>query len=48
MYLQTDHTCSIADLYARRDSIGLSRSECKQPHHHRSLFEWGRVSKPTI
>lgn len=42
MYLQTDHTCSIADLYARRDSIGLSRSECKQPPHHRSLFEWGK------
>jgi hypothetical protein len=42
MYLQTDHTCSIADLYARRDSIGLSRSECKQPPHRRSLFEWGR------
>ena len=25
-----------------RDRIGLSRSECKQPPRHRSLFEWGK------
>ena len=41
----TEQTLTIHDLYAMRDSIGLSRSECKQPPHHRSLFEWGKAQQ---
>lgn len=38
----TEQTLTVHDLYAMRDSIGLSRSECKQPPRHRPLFEWGK------
>ena len=41
----TEQTLTIHDLYAMRDSIGLSRSECKQPPRHRSLFEWGKAQQ---
>ncbi len=45
MYIQTDGAYSIAELYAKRNHIGLSRSECKQPPRHRSLFEWGKAQQ---
>lgn len=38
----TEQTLTVHDLYDVRDRIGLSRSECKQPPRHRSLFEWGK------
>lgn len=38
----TEQTLTVHNLYAMRDNIGLSRSECKQPPRHRSLFEWGK------
>ena len=38
----TEQTLTVHDLYVMRDSIGLSRSECRQPPRHRSLFEWGK------
>lgn len=41
----TDQTLTVRNLYAMRDSIGLSRSECKQPPRHRSLFEWGKAQQ---
>lgn len=31
MCIQTDGACTIAELYAKRDSIGLPQSVCKQP-----------------
>ena len=43
MYTQTNGAYSIAELYAKRNNISLSRSECKQPPRHRSLFEWGKA-----
>lgn len=45
MCIQTDGAYSIAELYAKRNHIGLSRSECKQPPRHRSLFEWGKAQQ---
>lgn len=45
MYIQTDGAYSIAELCAKRNHIGLSRSECKQPPRHRSLFEWGKAQQ---
>lgn len=45
MYIQTDGAYSIAELYAKRDNIGLSRRECKQPPRTRSLFEWGKAQQ---
>lgn len=41
----TEQTLTVHDLYAMRDRIGLSRSECKQPPRHRSLFEWGKAQQ---
>ena len=38
----TEQTLTVHDLYVMRDNIGLSRSECRQPPRHRSLFEWGK------
>lgn len=38
----TKQTLTVHDLYAMRDRIGLSRSECKQPPRYRSLYEWDR------
>lgn len=37
-----EQTLTVHDLYAMRDRIGLSRSECKQPPRYRSLYEWDR------
>ena len=45
MYTQTNGAYSIAELYAKRNNISLSRSECKQPPRHRSLFEWGKAQQ---
>lgn len=41
----TEQTLTVHNLYAMRDNIGLSRSECKQPPRHRSLFEWGKAQQ---
>lgn len=41
----TEQTLTVHDLYVMRDNIGLSRSECKQPPRHRSLFEWGKAQQ---
>lgn len=40
-----EQTLTVHDLYAMRDRIGLSRSECKQPPRYRSLFEWGKAQQ---
>ena len=40
-----EQTLTVHDLYVMRDNIGLSRSECKQPPRHRSLFEWGKAQQ---
>lgn len=40
-----EQTLTVHDLYAMRDRIGLSRSECKQPPRYRSLFEWGKAQR---
>lgn len=43
MYTQTNGAYSIAELYAKRNNISLSRSECKQHPRRLSVFEWSRV-----
>lgn len=42
MHIQTDHTCTIAELYAKRNNIGLSRSVCEQPTRNPYWFKAAR------
>lgn len=42
MPIVANRTLTVHDLYAMRDRIGLSHSECEQPPRTRSRFEWGK------